>query len=102
MAMGQVKAAPTNNAAPGQDETKMFEKMLQEHNIDTKMFGKGKAKTLTGLAGEVRSGAARLMLDATEHKKLVRVVDVVVLRIRPSGNARDRRAEPKILIEYEE
>lgn len=56
-------------------------KMLTENNIDISRFGKGEAKSLSTLAVEVSSGAARLMLDATEHKKLVRVVDVVLLRI---------------------
>lgn len=62
-------------------DLRMFSRMLGEHNIDPSLFGKSEAKTLEQLAGEVRSGAARLMLDATEHKKLVRVVDVVVLRV---------------------
>lgn len=57
--------------------------MLKDHNIDISAFGKGKAKSLLQLAGDVQTGTARLMLDATEHKKLVRVVDVVALRIHP-------------------
>mmetsp|Transcript_60102 Transcript_60102/g.127332 ORF Transcript_60102/g.127332 Transcript_60102/m.127332 type:complete len:789 (-) Transcript_60102:190-2556(-) len=75
---------------------KMFSRMLVDHNIDPLQFGKGQAKQLEQLAGEVRSGAARLMLDATSHKKLVRVVDVVVLRIRSPD--KDRR----LLIETQE
>mmetsp|Transcript_174508 Transcript_174508/g.553940 ORF Transcript_174508/g.553940 Transcript_174508/m.553940 type:complete len:780 (-) Transcript_174508:217-2556(-) len=68
---------------------KMFSNMLVDHNIDPEQFGKGQAKKLDQLAVEVRSGAARLMLDATSHKKLVRVVDIVVLRIRsPDGDRR--------------
>mmetsp|Transcript_59337 Transcript_59337/g.193545 ORF Transcript_59337/g.193545 Transcript_59337/m.193545 type:complete len:787 (+) Transcript_59337:86-2446(+) len=75
---------------------KMFSNMLVDHNIDPEQFGKGQAKNLDQLAAEVRSGAARLMLDATSHKKLVRVVDIVVLRIRSPGG--DRR----LLVETEE
>jgi len=55
--------------------------MLRSHNIDTAQFGRGEAKTLEHLAAEVQSGTARLMLDATGHKKLVRVVDVVLIRL---------------------
>jgi len=76
-------------------ETKIFAQMLAEHRIDTAVFGKGKAKTVEQLAAEVNSGASRLMLDATEHKKLVRVCDVVVLKLKSDGGER-------ILIETEE
>lgn len=55
--------------------------LLKDHNIDITKFGQGEAKTLEQLASEVQSGAARLMLDATSHRKLVRVVDVVLLRL---------------------
>jgi len=67
---------------------------LTEHGVDINAFGKktdkGQAKTLDQLAKEVQSGAARLMLDATSHKKLVRVVDVVLLRIRPLNDKEGR------------
>jgi len=62
----------------------LFDKMLQEHGITTAKFGTEKHKTLKDLAAEVRSGEARLMLDATAHKKLVRVVDILVLRLYTS------------------
>jgi len=73
-------------------------RMLQEHNIDTSKFGVGDAKSLEQLAAEVQSGNARLMLDATEHKKLVRVVDVVLLRIFSQKDLKSG----KILIETAE
>lgn len=60
-------------------------RMMTEHGIDVSKFGTDKAKSLEQLAAEVQSGAARMMLDATMHKKLVRVVDFVGLRISPSG-----------------
>ncbi|CAK0836086.1 unnamed protein product [Prorocentrum cordatum] len=74
---------------------KMFSQMLEDHNIKTSAFGTGKAKTLPELVAEVDGGAARLMLDATEHKKLVRVCDLVVLILKDASGER-------ILIETEE
>jgi len=47
----------------------------------------GEAKTLAQLADEVVSGSASLMLDAADYKKLVRVVDVVALRICANDDA---------------
>mmetsp|Transcript_86208 Transcript_86208/g.222030 ORF Transcript_86208/g.222030 Transcript_86208/m.222030 type:complete len:794 (-) Transcript_86208:390-2771(-) len=82
----EAKAEPaTPEAFEANIDIGVFSQMLTEHNIDTTKFGVGKAKTLAELSEEVRSGTARLMLDATEHKKLVRVVDVVVLRVCPQG-----------------
>jgi hypothetical protein len=74
---------------------KMFSQMLEDHNINTSAFGKDKAKTLPEMSAEVEGGAARLMLDATEHKKLVRVCDLVVLILKDASGQR-------ILIETEE
>jgi len=74
----------------------VIKKQLEDHNIDTSRFGIGQAKGLAQLVGEVASGAAVLMLDATEHKKLVRVVELVALRIRAPGN------QPQLLIETSE
>lgn len=62
-----------------------FTRMLQEHNVDVKKFGVGTFKTLKAFAGEVTSGAVRLMLDAAKHKTLVRVVDIVLLKLTPEG-----------------
>eukprot|EP00929_Paragymnodinium_shiwhaense_P084242 TRINITY_DN45025_c0_g1_i1.p1 TRINITY_DN45025_c0_g1~~TRINITY_DN45025_c0_g1_i1.p1 ORF type:complete len:862 (+),score=212.26 TRINITY_DN45025_c0_g1_i1:119-2704(+) len=59
----------------------MVGQMLGEHGIDVSAFGRGAAKTLQEFSAELESGASRLMLDAREHKKLVRVVDVVLLRL---------------------
>lgn len=56
-------------------------RMFEEHKIDTAGFGRGQAKTLEEFVNEVQSGASRLMLDATRHKELIRVVDLVLLRI---------------------
>jgi len=86
------------NAAPlaqdGRDATDLtlFSTMLQEHGIDPSKFGAGSSKSLKTLADEVRSGEARLMLDATAHKKLVRVVEIVVVRLRAG-------AEDKCIVE---
>lgn len=78
------------SAAPKDDpmDLAMFRKTLVEHQIDPNVFGVAKAKGLDQLAKEVETGASRLMLDAQQHKKLVRVVDVVVLKLRPSDGSR--------------
>jgi len=74
-------------------DSNVLGQQLRDHGIDTTKFGSNKAKSLEQLAAEVQSGAAVLMLDASSHKKLVRVVDVVLLRISAPGN------KSKILVE---
>lgn len=83
--------------APKEDlmDLAMFRKTLVEHNIDPNQFGVGKAKGIEQLAKEVETGASRLMLDAQQHKKLVRVVDIVVLKLRASDGSR-------LLVEFKE
>uniref|UniRef100_A0A7S2P3M1 Protein kinase domain-containing protein n=1 Tax=Zooxanthella nutricula TaxID=1333877 RepID=A0A7S2P3M1_9DINO len=66
------------------------EQMLRDHGVDLDCFGRGVARTLGELAAEVHGGASRLMLDATEHRKLVRVVDLVLLHITVGGGADQR------------
>lgn len=73
-----------------------FSRMLQDHSVDIATFGVGKAKTLEAFAKETVGGAARLMLDATKHKTLVRVVDVVLLKLRPKNGGE------MMLVEVEE
>eukprot|EP00928_Gymnodinium_smaydae_P030565 TRINITY_DN22695_c0_g1_i1.p1 TRINITY_DN22695_c0_g1~~TRINITY_DN22695_c0_g1_i1.p1 ORF type:complete len:755 (-),score=174.66 TRINITY_DN22695_c0_g1_i1:255-2519(-) len=63
----------------------LVDKMLRDHDIDSSKFGVGTAKTLDEFAHEVHTGSALLMLDASTHKKLVRVVDVVLLRVLSGG-----------------
>jgi len=92
---GEIKSQ-TPEVNVGDSYLQMFSGMLRDHNIDPGKFGQGKAKQLAQLAGEVQSGAARLMLDATSHKKLVRVVDIVLLRVRTADKER------RLLIETEE
>mmetsp|Transcript_1818 Transcript_1818/g.4558 ORF Transcript_1818/g.4558 Transcript_1818/m.4558 type:complete len:782 (+) Transcript_1818:74-2419(+) len=89
----------------------VIRKMLEDHSIKTDGFGKGSAKTMEDFAMEVQSGSARLMLDATQHKTMVRVVDTCLLRISygegankkyiiesseklPDGRARDHARLP--------
>jgi len=55
--------------------------MLVEHGINIEMFGKGKVKKFSEFAAEVTGGLSCLMLDATTHKCIVRVVDVVICRL---------------------
>merc|ERR1719362_860175 len=77
------------NARPYQDDARSnaesstadIKKTLEEHGISTDGFGTGKAKSCEEFVLEVQRGASRLMLDATQHKSLVRVVDSVLLRV---------------------
>jgi hypothetical protein len=58
-------------------------KELKFFNVDVSKFGKGSAKTVEGLYHELETMECRLMLRG---KQLIRVVDLVVLRIKtPSG-----------------
>lgn len=59
----------------------LLAKFLEEHNVKTACFGVGGAKSLEALAQEVQSDSSRLMLDAADYKKIVRVVDVVLLKL---------------------
>eukprot|EP00418_Pyrodinium_bahamense_P003165 CAMPEP_0179020298 /NCGR_PEP_ID=MMETSP0796-20121207/5308_1 /TAXON_ID=73915 /ORGANISM="Pyrodinium bahamense, Strain pbaha01" /LENGTH=766 /DNA_ID=CAMNT_0020716105 /DNA_START=1 /DNA_END=2301 /DNA_ORIENTATION=- len=59
-----------------------IKKTLQDHKISTEGFGKGNTKTFGEFVHEVRNSASRLMIDASRHKNIVRVVDVVLLRIK--------------------
>jgi len=54
---------------------------MAEHNISADKFGQGQAKKLSEFMDEIQSGESRLMLDATRHKNMVRVIDLVLLRI---------------------
>jgi len=63
------------------EEQKKVEKMLVDHSIDISVFGTGQAKSMLEFATEIYKGQSQLMLDATKHKSIVRVVDVVLLRI---------------------
>merc|ERR1719343_404210 len=55
--------------------------MLNNHKINLDSFGSGQAKPYKEFEEEVQNGQARLMLDATKHKSVVRVVDVILVRI---------------------
>jgi len=80
-------AKAVNDGAVGANagSADLIGQQLRDHNIDTTKFGQGSAKSLQQMATEVQSGSTVLMLDAAHHKKLVRVVDVVLLRICPPG-----------------
>jgi len=56
-------------------------RMLEEYNVNTANFGHRGAKKLSEFFKEVQNGESRLMLDATRPKNIVRVVDVVLLRL---------------------
>jgi len=71
----------TNIMAQSGVPVQILAQMLGACGVDTSTFGKGDAKTLDRLAQEVEAGFSQLMLDASKHKSLVRVVDVVLLRL---------------------
>lgn len=79
------KASEQDMQADIDTSTDGIKDQLQQHNISISAFGKDKAKTLPEFVNEIQNGLARLMLDATQHKKIVRVVDIVLLRIRYTG-----------------
>lgn len=64
--------------------------LLADHNVNVNGFGKGKAKRFGQFVSEIQQGSCRLMLDASQHKFLVRVVDVVLLRISYGSGAHRR------------
>eukprot|EP00929_Paragymnodinium_shiwhaense_P008123 TRINITY_DN112062_c0_g1_i1.p1 TRINITY_DN112062_c0_g1~~TRINITY_DN112062_c0_g1_i1.p1 ORF type:complete len:819 (-),score=183.67 TRINITY_DN112062_c0_g1_i1:185-2641(-) len=96
--LGIVTTGPSP-AATDDDENKRkaqedaLIKNLKDHRIDISAWGTGEAKTIKEFAQEVYSGAAQLMLDASSHKRLVRVVDIVLLRLS---------ADDKFLVEASE
>jgi len=56
-------------------------KILADHSIPLDKFGRGQAKPFNVFVSEIQNGQSRLLIDATKYKHLVRVVDVVLLRI---------------------
>lgn len=73
--------ASTNALDTHVNTSDVVRKTLEEHEISVKKWGKGQAKTFDEFAAEVQNGEAVLMLDATKHRRLVRVVDVVCVRL---------------------
>jgi len=65
-------------------------KMLTDHNISLDKFGLGQAKSFEEFVGEIQKGQSRLQLDASKHKHIVRVVDVVALRLEHGTGAQQR------------
>eukprot|EP00928_Gymnodinium_smaydae_P001437 TRINITY_DN10531_c0_g1_i1.p1 TRINITY_DN10531_c0_g1~~TRINITY_DN10531_c0_g1_i1.p1 ORF type:complete len:910 (+),score=161.28 TRINITY_DN10531_c0_g1_i1:63-2792(+) len=71
--------------------TQVLARMLSAHGVDASRFGSTSPASptcdspseaaLAKLAQELQEGRSRLMLDCSEHKKLVRVVDVLLLRL---------------------
>lgn len=55
--------------------------MLREHGIDTESFRKGDSQSLEQFADDLHQGVFRLMIAADQHKTMVRVVDLVLIRI---------------------
>jgi len=72
-----VKSADANKEV----SVEQVSKLLTDYGISTEGFGKGQAKTFNEFVDEIQTGQSRLLLDATQHKSLVRVVEVVLLKI---------------------
>mmetsp|Transcript_54588 Transcript_54588/g.130231 ORF Transcript_54588/g.130231 Transcript_54588/m.130231 type:complete len:772 (+) Transcript_54588:71-2386(+) len=81
MGILKIDAAKGDASNISKAPVEVIRKMLEDHGIKTDGFGKGVAKTMEDFAMEVQAGSARLMLDATKHKTMVRVVDTCLLRI---------------------
>lgn len=71
--------------------------MLENNNIKTDKFGQGEAKDFSEFVLEVQNGESQLMLDATRHKSVVRVVEVAVVRITATVDGAE-----KILLQVDE
>lgn len=56
-------------------------RQLEHHDISLANFGLGKAKPIEEFIEEIQMGKAKLFIDATRPKFLVRAVDVVLARI---------------------
>jgi len=72
----------------GELSNEAIAKLFKDHNVSLDGFGKGKARTFEEFAAEIRSGKLRLQLDASRHKHIVCVVDLVCVRLSvkdPSG-----------------
>jgi len=92
------KARPMSATSRNDDvDTRSVEKLLVDHNISLDKFGQGQAKPFNAFVQEIQSGESRLLIDATKYKHLVRVVDVVLLRICVTVGS-----ETKYLIETSE
>lgn len=78
---GGGKMDVTLSNRPDAVSLEVLKNRLEEHGIDVSRWDDGSAMSLESFADEVTDGKAKLMLDASEHKKLIRVVDLVVLQI---------------------
>uniref|UniRef100_A0A7S2FVZ8 Protein kinase domain-containing protein n=1 Tax=Alexandrium andersonii TaxID=327968 RepID=A0A7S2FVZ8_9DINO len=74
-------ATPMGSDTNGESSKQDIWTMLKDHGVKTEFWGKGEAKSVETFVEEIQTGSARIMLDATKHKTIVRVVDVVLLRI---------------------
>lgn len=81
IATGKAVAASDDMKANVEQSTDQIKQMLTDHGIKTKAFGVDGARSFEEFNGEIQNGSARIMLDATRHKTVVRVVDVVLLRL---------------------
>lgn len=69
------------NIHPTELSNEAIAKLLTDHNVSLNGFGRGRARSFEEFADEVRSGKLRLQLDASRHKHIVCVEDVVCVRL---------------------
>lgn len=74
------KASPASAEVSG-GSLEAIKTLLHDHKIDTAKFGQGSSRSLEDFVSEVQTGSVRLMLDAAKHKALVRVMDLVLVRL---------------------
>jgi len=80
-AFDKAKAVPVHDMANREVSDVSVTQLLQDHNVSVSGFGKGQAKSFSQFVTEIQNGDCRLLLDATQHKVLVRAVDMVMLKI---------------------
>eukprot|EP00930_Biecheleria_cincta_P026768 TRINITY_DN18824_c1_g1_i1.p1 TRINITY_DN18824_c1_g1~~TRINITY_DN18824_c1_g1_i1.p1 ORF type:complete len:1109 (-),score=202.24 TRINITY_DN18824_c1_g1_i1:36-2894(-) len=76
-------AKPVTNVETEEDAESSLDNvrlMLENHNIKTERFGRN-TKSLRKLMAEIQNGESSLMLDATKHKCVVRLVEVTLVRL---------------------
>jgi len=80
-AFDKAKSVPVHDMANREVTDISVTELLKDHNVSVSGFGKGAAKSFSQFVTEIQNGDCRLLLDATQHKVLVRAVDMVMLKV---------------------
>jgi len=97
-AFASAKQLPTADMINREVTIDTVKQLLKDHNVKVDGFGKGGAKTFQDFVSELQKGASRLLLDATQHKFMVRAVDIVMLKLV----YRDSEGKTRILVDATE